>query len=414
MKKYLLAFSTMLCMCFTFTACGGDDDDSVPGGGSGDDNGSSVEIPSGSVDPAKEKQYIESVGQEFAKLFRASDYQDIADLGNELDVVDADGIFEDFIESTEKGYDEIDLIKLANIKGSFVGSYKDRSMKRTSTTGDLNITYTASDSKKWVLSVSHSGNLGTVTLAEDRDYYYSGGRYYNYITTTKMEIPKTVKVKLTKGSETVAEANLTINNLTITDGEPSIASKMSYTLSSKVKDFEVTSNAEYNPGGKATVKATVKKSGKTVTTVNVEGNSSMSKGEISNGNVTSLNVCILEKLNVKGSVKDIKSLSDALDEADENYDNESTFDRWLKNANSYIDLGLYNNNPTKQAKIILGKDASRDYWGGSYHTHFEIVPMIEFTDGTSYSFEEYFDKNNFRNLIDEVEKIVKEFEKLVD
>ncbi|MCQ2255376.1 MAG: hypothetical protein MJZ29_07750 [Bacteroidaceae bacterium] len=412
MKKYLLAFSTMLCMCFTFVACGGDDDD-VPGSG-GEEGGGTVVVPSGKVDPAKEKQYIESVGQELAKLFRASDFQDIADMANELDDIEGDDVFEDFIETTEKGYDEIDLIKLANIKGSFVGSFKNKSMKRTSSTGDLNISYTASDNKQWVLSVSHSGNLGTVTLDEEWDYHYSDGHYNEYITTTKMEIPKTVKAKLTKANETVAEVNLTINSLTITDGEPSQASKASYTLSSKVKDFEVTSNSEYNPGGKTIVKANVKKGKTNVATVTVEGNSSLSKGEISNGNVTSLNVCILDKLNVKGNINDIKSLADALEEAEDNDENETTFDRWLKNANSYIDLGLYNNNSTKQASIIFGKDADKDYWGGSYHTYYEIVPMIEFTDGTSYSFEEYFDEKTFKSLMDEVDKIINEFEKLVD
>lgn len=411
MKKYLLAFSTMLCMCFTFVACGGDDDDEVPGSGSDVPN---IEVPSGEVNPTNEKQYIESVGQALAKLFRASDFQDIADMANELEDVEADGIFADFIQTTEKGYDEIDLIKLANIKGTFVGSYKEKSMKRTSTTGDLNITYTASDNKKWVLSVSHSGNLGTVTLDEDWDYYYSGGRYNEYITTTKMEIPKAVKAKLTKDSETIAEVNLTINDLTITNEEVSQTSKASYTLSSKVKDFEVTSNAIYNPSGATTVKATVKKGKTTVATVDVEGNSSISKGEVSNGNANSINVCILDKLNVKGSIKDVKNLVDALDEANENEYNETNFDRWLKNANSYIDLGLYNNNPTKQAKVILGKDADKDYWGGSYHTYYRIVPMIEFTDGTSYSFEEYFDETTFKNLMDEVEKIINDFEKLVD
>lgn len=405
MSKKIWTVAAMMLTSVTFIACGGNDDVNS------DDIDTVTPPTSTEVTPEQEKEYIESVGIEFVRLFKASDYQDIANIATELEEVDGDGIFEDFIKETKNGnYDKTKLIALANIKGSFVASYKSKKWSRNSTTGDLSMQYTASDGKVWELKESHSGSWGTVTISEDEDWYYDSGYKY-YFTTTKTEIPKTVKMALTKGGETVANVDFTINNISFEDERPSLSSKMSYTLTAKVRDFEVTSSATYNPGGSADVKATVKKNGKTILTVDAAGSTIMSKGEINDGSITNINVCVLNKLNAKGSVINIKSLSEALQEADENDENETVFDRWLNNANKYIDLGLYNNNEKKQAEIYLGKDAKRYY--SSYY-RYKVVPMLKFSDKTTYSFEEYFSEDAFKKLIDEVETTLKEFEKLVD
>lgn len=422
MKKFYVTLATMLFMSFAFVACGGEDDpvddgdNTETGTGSGSDSGNTGGGSSAQMSSSEEKEYLEKVGNEFIGLFNASDYEDIANLGQELDETEGDGIFEDFIEETQTSIygDKTLLLKLANVKGSFESSYKTREWKKTSSTGDMKMTYTASDGKKWVLTVAHSGNLGTVTIVEDEDYDYSPNGNWNYYTETyKMEVPKEVKATLTKAGNTVAEVSLNITNLIIEKGEPALDSKMSYTMTSKIKDITATSESTYNPGGSASVKATVKKGTKVLADVKVDGKSSMSKGEITNGSGT-VNAVILNKLNIKGDITDVKNFVEALDEADHNDENKATFDRWVNNANSYLNLGLYNNNSTKQATIIIGSDSEKDYWGSQYHTYYYAVPMIKFADGSTYSFEEYFTETRFRSLVDAFEKLLKEFENLVD
>lgn len=417
MKKNLWTLAAMLFMSVAFFSCGGDDE---AGTGGGNDNtgegGGSTTIPSGDVTPDKEKQYLEEVGREFVNLFKASDYQDIADLGNELGNIEGEGVFEDFIKETQNGaYDKTLLIAMANIKGTYSGSYAEGKMKKVSSNGDLNITYTASDKSQWVLQATGSGSWGVTTVSKDKDYHWDGNSSYYSTTTYKLDIPKSLNVKLTKNGASIANVNLNITNLTLdNENVVDLGSKMSYTLTAQVKDFDIKSNAEYNAGGNASVSASVNKGGKALVAVSVNGSTTMSKGEITNGKAN-VNVVILNKVNIKGEMKDAKSFGEALEKADSYSTDAANFDRWIKNANSYIDFGLYNNTPTKQATLFLGKDSYRkyDYSTGKDVTHYRPAAMLKFADDTTYSLEEYFDERSFQSVTDAFNRVMREFERLV-
>lgn len=428
MKKLFLLVSTMLFSSLVFVACGSDDDNTTIGGG--ETGGSTVETPQGNVTPQQEKEYIEAVGRDFVNQFHATDYQDLSNVAQELSEVEGEGIFSDFIKKTELSkYETIDLINLANISGTFTASYENKKWVKSGTTrsngANLVMNYTDSNNTIWNLSAISDGSWGTITAFEDKTFQYDYSNYNNsYYSTTKTQItvPKTVTLTLTKGGSVVSSVVLNITNITFDGYEPSITSKMSYNMTSKIKDIEATNNVEYNPNGVANVLATVKKNDITLVSASVNGSTSQSKGEINNGKVTDLNIVIFNKLNIKGSISDINSLAEAMDEAYDNYDNEAAFDRWIKNANSYVHFDLYNNNTDKQASIIIGKDAYKSYsynydpttgYSSKEVTRFRAVPMIKFNDDTTYSLDEYFDQESFQTLIDNVEKVVKEFQNLV-
>lgn len=429
MSKKILAVAAMLFMSFAFIACGGDDpvSDGGTGAGAGTGDGSGngaggsddINTPSGVVAPNDEKAYIDAVGKEFVSLFNASDYQDVTNVAKEISNIEGEGMFEDFIKKTQTGtYEWTQLLALSNVKGAFSAKYGQKKWQQDSKTGNLTMTYTDKNGTKWVLSVQHNGSWGVVNVTKDDDWVYDGYPTYtgHYETTTyQLDVPKSIQVTLTKGNETVADVKLNITDINIKNNEPSINAKAAYNLTAKVKDFDITNNVAYTPNGAASVVAEVKKGNKTLVTVNITGNTNISNNEITDGNVSSLNVCVLNKLNVKGDIKNIKALSEAIEKAQDNDENESAFDRWVTNANSYINLGLYNNNPTKQASIVLGKDSDRKYYYGSgYTTYFRMVPMVAFSDGTKYSLEEYFDDDLFENLMNQVENVIKDFERLVD
>lgn len=420
MKKKILAVSAVLFMSLGFIACGNDDPAEGDGSGSGSGSGTgtgggNTEIPGGGnvVNPTTEKEYIEGVSKDLVNLFSASDFQDVADVAGEIAETGGNGPFEDFIEYTEQSdYDETYFIKLSNMKGSYSASYKDKTWKTNSKSGDLNMSYTASDGKVWSLSVTHSGSWGVISEVQEERYYY----YYEpevYTTTHKIDIPKSVRVILKKGNDTAVDVNVNITDLNISNNKLTPSSKVSYNLTAKIKDMEVSQSTTYNPNGNASVNTTLKKAGKDAISVTVEGNTSTSRDEITNGNANNINVSILNKLVVKGKISDVKNFTDALDEASRNDENESTVDRCISRANSYIDIGLYNgtsSSSAKQASVIFNKDYERMYG----YTYYKAVPVMKFSDGTTYSFEEYFTESRFESLINLIDKKVKEFENLAN
>ena len=51
---------------------------------------------------------------------------------------------------------------------------------------------------------------------------------------------------------------------------------------------------------------------------------------------------------------------------------------------------------------------------GSNGMKYEPTPAIFFNDGTSYSFESYFDETYFKTVINTFESLCKDFESLID
>ena len=117
------------------------------------------------------------------------------------------------------------------------------------------------------------------------------------------------------------------------------------------------------------------------------------------------------KAKVVATLSDVNLLIQNLDKADENDENESLFKQYLENANRLIDAQLYLDNSSKScAKVYL---APIEDGYGSYK-YWDAEPWLEFSDGSKYSYSDYFNEKSFKSVVDKVQSIVDDFIKMFD
>lgn len=128
--------------------------------------------------------------------------------------------------------------------------------------------------------------------------------------------------------------------------------------------------------------------------------------EVSNPGEASVTYDILGKIQIKGNIKNISDASNAMKEADKNSYNEAAYKAAIKKINDNLDLALYfDGGKTKQAKVVFEPIEESDY--GEKYWMYEY--MIVFEDGTSTSFGEYFAEKDFKNLINQIERLQQDY-----
>ena len=130
----------------------------------------------------------------------------------------------------------------------------------------------------------------------------------------------------------------------------------------------------------------------------------------------SMLIDVMGKVQIVGKCDKFDDLYDAvvdLEEADDE-DDFAKFERNLDQLNGTYNITVhYDNTQTVQAKIELEAHEEVDEWDG--YTYFWLSPVIVFTvDNTPYSFEEYFTESSFSNLVEAVEDLGEDFERLFD
>jgi hypothetical protein len=107
---------------------------------------------------------------------------------------------------------------------------------------------------------------------------------------------------------------------------------------------------------------------------------------------------VLGKVQMKGTVADIRRYVDYLIEADENDYAEGTFKSYINQANALTDINVYyDGKSTKHASIRL-EPFREEGW---YQTYWTAEPVLVFySDGSSYStFEAFFNQSEFKRTI---------------
>ena len=113
---------------------------------------------------------------------------------------------------------------------------------------------------------------------------------------------------------------------------------------------------------------------------------------------------IQAKVDVRDLVKGIVDLSENIGEDDEMTEQVVTL--W----NSYVKLGIYfDGKGTEQAYIALEK-VVYDLGGYDYE---DYAPVLVFTDGSKYTFEEYFTEDDFAQLTAALDKWAAEMEAII-
>lgn len=461
MKKNYLKLMTLLFAVIVsvgFVSCSDGDD-----GGNGDPEKPVNPVEPSEKDamsPADQKEYLEKVALEFMDLIPASDFRDIAQLGEYISetygdynwsTVDRWGeeIFEDLREllgtttETEHSYGYTYNYIYTNYKAvlmasNFTGHFTARNGRWVlEDANDLQFIFYDQKGQECVLKLTTSGSVTKVHAFDIDDWDYdwknnTSNEYYDHTQYT-IGVPENITITLTQGGKQVAK-NTTKVNLSGINGEEFDLSKGNLTVSSTIElnngyKFDV-SQVAYTANSKASLSTIISKNGKSLVTmgaasdindipsVNVSAFTSDNLDEDDydldrvNAKNTFVKLDIIGKVQMQGTISDIRKFANYLDEADDNDTNESTYKSYINQANALMDVNLfYDGSNVKQATIKLEPFAD-ETWNGKTWT---VEPIIKFYDGSSYStFEAFFNEKDFKKTIDAFNKLMDKYDDLID
>ncbi len=424
------------------------------------------------MSPADQKEYLETVALEFMDMMPSSDFRDIAELGKYIAETYGDDYNWDNVgdwaedafnaarealgtktteSETEKWgsytykYNYIytnykALLMASNFTGHFTARNGRWELEKAN---DLQFIFTDKRSQQCVLKLETSGSVKKVyayNVDDWKDYEYdSNGSTYtsnDYYDRTQctIGIPEKIVVTLTQGGSQVVKTTVNIDLGSIS-GEEFDISKNSVTLSSLIElnngyKFDV-SRVAYTANTNASVSFVMSKNGTSLVTmgasadvfdipsVNVSAFSSDSFDgdnydfDKANGKKAYVKLDILGKVQIQGTLSDVRKFADYLEDASDNDGDEKNFKSYINQANALADVNLfYDGKNVKQAAIKLEPFADES-WNG--RTYWEVEPVVYFFDGSSYStFEAFFNEKDFKKTIDTFKALANKYADLVD
>lgn len=455
-KLFQWAFAMMLVvpsMCFV--SCSDDDPETTSTDGSELPNNPNSPTDGNAMTSVEQKEKLEAVALEVARLVPAEDFRQIESLGRYIsetyfddydwdDVEDwADDIFDGlkrYLTSTREDdywgtyiYDNYRvLVAASNFNGHFTAQ-NGRWIK--SNANDLQFIFKDRAGAECRLMLETSGTTKDVYVGDIDDYKdweFINGKYIDYYDRYQLTIsvPEHIVVTLTQNGSNVVKANVDIDLKSISANNEFNFATNSLTVSSNVVlnngyVFNA-SQVAYTANSKASASCSVSKNGTMIVSMSVAAdvsgipNCNLSAftadpedfdWDDANGKNALVKVDVLGKVQMQGTLTDVRSFANSLDDAEANDENENKFKQYINKANSLADVNLfYDNSSTKQAKVTLEPFEEKDYYG-SYWT---VEPTINFNDGSSYSFDVFFNKTDFKEVIDAYEKLCEDYENMVE
>jgi len=467
MNKLFFALSFVVMLGVGVCSCGGGDDNTAgspkeQGGGGQGGGGGEGSTP---MSKAEQTAFLESTAREFVAMAPASDFEDLAAMFKEARKLNAknvdnwaNGIFEDAVETlsdqlissytsdyySSYGYER--HFKVAFVISNYKGHFEVQNGKWVlvdSNVDDLKFTFKDSNNDVWVLRVEATGPFKKVHMFDLHDYDYEYSyvdnkdiyKYYEDYKECVIAVPKTLTVTLTKNNAQKVKTTVNAELSDITGEEFDISKNdISASVAIEVKDYKINvSQVVYKHNSSATVNMTIAKGSTQMLSVAVSGdlsgipsvNVSAFSGHIDSdtwrnteGNAL-VKIDILGKVQIQGKATKIHAIVDKLEAARKNRESESDFKSNIKDANDYLDLGLYfNNKSLKQAIAYLEpfEKTGYRYSYGSYqpYKYWEWDMVIKFGDESSYStMANYFSRSNFRSVYGDVEALIDSYSKLI-
>lgn len=449
MKKiiYLLAIVFAVSFTATVSSCGGDDDSVENSEGGNNDNGGD-EPTSEAMSPEQQKIRLESAATAFIEEFDAANFEEVTNLAAYISDVYSDYEYDaieewgetclegmlDFVRTwneTETGSSWVDhytyneyslLFKIASFKGDFVA--KNGRWKRTDA-NYLSFTVKDENGADCVLKLTASGDTKKVYVGADEDWdwlgsQYDAGKYYYYydidIINNYIMLPSTINVTLYRGAEKMLDAVLN-TDLAAMDDENFDLSRDKYNINAafNFNGYSIVLNKmKYAPAGEGTeISYEIKHGNSNLLTFSASSELDVENDGFYGADNNNINISIMDAVQFKGYCSDVHRLATLLDEADQRDDNEAEFKECVRKMNKLIDVGLYYDyKNVKYASVQLEAFAYEDYWDEL--TYWSCTPVILFEeDGTSYSFEEFFNEKAFRNVIRAFERLIEDYDDII-
>ncbi len=445
MKKfftYVLAAGLMLSSpMLVFSSCG--DDDPADNSNGGDDSG--VVVPNDrALTSYEQKQKLESIAKELMNKVPSSDFNDLTNLASyvkqhyvENDAFDHSAVtdwFDDLIDGctdfvshkTENHYGWYEdvtyynrLITLSNFTGHFTAGSNKWSYSKAN---DLQFEFTDENGQQCVLSIKQEGNVKKAYITDEDDWYdynYEGNNSIEYINRYKyyVNVPERVVVTLTQGGATRVSSVTKIDISQFNGPEYDLSRDgVDLTTTNTVNDYTWTVERAAFSGtkGTASLKGYMKKGDTVMFSIDAsgEGLKLTSDDELKEAGTVKVNVDVLGKMQIKATCSNPKELSRLLDKANQNDEDQRTFESCIAQANSLIDCTVYyDGKSVEQAKVKF--EAFKE---SGYYSYYYYEPALFFNDNSSYavSFDDYFDETSFKSVIDMFEDLLRGYERLGD
>ena len=468
MKKLvsLLLIGSVFSLSSVLVSCGGDDDSVDSPIVNPDPIKPEEPSKNEAMTPLEQKEYLDVIARGFMDKTPASDFNEISKLCNHISNTYTDSydwdevgdwgseIFESLKESlgtTDKeqekdSWGEFNYIytnyKALVMASNFKGQFKAIGNKwELSKADDLQFIFSDQYGKECVLKLVTSGNVKKVFIGNidewvdyNSDYtndYYISNDYYDRTQLT-VGVPENIVVTLTQGGSQVVKVTVKLNIGDLSNDKFDL-SKNQLTASTLVElnngyKFNV-SQVAYNGNNKTSVSFDMSKNGESLASVafssdisgipscNIDAmvSGNIDEEDFNNSNMKNVYVKldIMGKLQIQGTLSDVRKFTDYINEADDNDDDEKTFKSYVNQANSLANFNLfYDGKSTKQATVTL-EAFEEESWNGMKYWYME--PMLNFYDGSSYStFDAFFNDKDFKSVIDAFEKLADNYASLIN
>ena len=468
MKKLvsLLLIGSVFSLSSVLVSCGGDDDSVDSPIVNPDPIKPEEPSKNEAMTPLEQKEYLDLIARGFMDKTPASDFNEISKLYNHISNTYTDNydwdevgdwgseIFESLKESlgtTDKeqekdSWGEYNYIytnyKAVVMASNFKGQFKAIGNKwELSKADDLQFIFSDQHGKECVLKLVTSGNVKKVFIGNidewvDYNYDYSNDYYISndYYDRTQLTVgvPENIVVTLTQGGSQVVKVTVKLNIGDLSNDKFDL-SKNQLTASTLVElnngyKFNV-SQVAYNGNNKTSVSFDMSKNGESLASVafssdisgipscNIDAmvSGNIDEEDFNNSNMKNVYVKldIMGKLQIQGTLSDVRKFTDYINEADDNDDDEKTFKSYVNQANSLANFNLfYDGKSTKQATVTL-EAFEEESWNGMKYWYME--PMLNFYDGSSYStFDAFFNDKDFKSVIDAFEKLADNYASLIN
>lgn len=413
MKNKSILVSLLSMAVMFFAACGDSSNDPVdPNPGGGNEGGGTETI----VTAAQAKQSLDRTSQELLSKISANEFEEYKQM-MDVDVSDKAGVIQDWFEACVEACEinanpDNHLWKAANFVGEF--ELQQGTWVQTKKGGDhLSFTYYDAQQKKCVITLKASAEATEIhhSVFDEEDWVWIGGQ----ATVTRYEnrfmLPKQVDITATREGKNMGTVSVTSN---VKTGKEVDLSKDEVDVTSVVTigayKAEV-KKAVYKAGKTAEAKVVFSKNGEELITLEGNGNGNITpSGEKSEFGQINITMNILGKAKFVYKILDGNLYYNNLSKADDNDGDESMFKLFVENANKQVDAKLYlDGSVSPAAKIYLAPYLAEDY--GSYK-YWDYEYWLEFTDGSKYSYEDYFNEQNFKTVSDKIQSLIDDFKNL--
>lgn len=468
MKKLvsLLLIGSVFSLSSVLVSCGGDDDSVDSPIVNPDPIVPEEPSKNEAMTPLEQKEYLDVIARGFMDKTPASDFNEISKLCNHISNTYTDNydwdevgdwgseIFESLKESlgtTDKEQEKYSwgeynyiytnykaLVMASNFKGQFKAIGNKWELSKAD---DLQFIFSDQYGKECVLKLVTSGNVKKVFIgnidewvdykSNSTDDYYISNDYYDRTQLT-VGVPENIVVTLTQGGSQVVKVTVKLNIGDLSNDKFDL-SKNQLTASTLVElnngyKFNV-SQVAYNGNNKTSVSFDMSKNGESLASVafssdisgipscNIDAmvSGNIDEEDFNNSNMKNVYVKldIMGKLQIQGTLSDVRKFTDYINEADDNDDDEKTFKSYVNQANSLANFNLfYDGKSTKQATVTL-EAFEEESWNGMKYWYME--PMLNFYDGSSYStFDAFFNDKDFKSVIDAFEKLADNYASLIN